>query len=76
MIYVLKIIWDYRGAAIRTYRPQYRSLSAIRYLDANPLPTRSTLFSTLGMGALHLMGNASRACLHGQHLLSNKHFAS
>jgi hypothetical protein len=24
MIYVLKIIWDYRGAAIETYRPQYR----------------------------------------------------
>jgi hypothetical protein len=47
MIYVLKIIWDYRGAVIGTYRPQYRPLSAIRYLDANPLPTRYTLFSTL-----------------------------
>jgi hypothetical protein len=47
MIYVLKIIWDYWGAAIETYRPQYRSLSAIRYLDANPLPTCDTLFSTL-----------------------------
>jgi hypothetical protein len=47
MIYVLKIIWDYWGAAIGTYRPQYRPLSAIRYLDVNPLPTRNTLFSTL-----------------------------
>jgi hypothetical protein len=47
MIYVLKIIWDYWGAAIGTYRPQYRPLSAIRYLDANPLLTRNTLFSTL-----------------------------
>jgi hypothetical protein len=47
MIYVLKIIWNYWGAAIGTYRPQYRPLSAIRYLDANPLPTRNTLFSTL-----------------------------
>jgi hypothetical protein len=47
MIYVLKIIWDYRSVVIGTYRPQYRSLSAIRYLDANPLPTRYTLFSTL-----------------------------
>jgi hypothetical protein len=46
MIYVLKIIWDYRGAAIGTYRPQYRPLSAIRYLDVNPLPTRYTLFIT------------------------------
>jgi hypothetical protein len=35
------------GAAIGTYRPQYRPLSAIRYLDANPLPTRYTLFITL-----------------------------
>jgi hypothetical protein len=35
------------GAAIGTYRPQYRPLSAIRYLDANPLPTRYMLFSTL-----------------------------
>jgi hypothetical protein len=35
------------GAAIVTYRPQYRPLSAIRYLDANSLPTRYTLFSTL-----------------------------
>jgi hypothetical protein len=25
------------GAAIGTYRPQYRPLSAISYLDANPL---------------------------------------
>jgi hypothetical protein len=47
MIYVLKIIWDYRGAVIGTYRPQYRPLSAIRYLDVNPLPTRYTLFSSL-----------------------------
>jgi hypothetical protein len=37
------------GAAIGTYRPQYRPLSAVRYLDANPLPTRYTLFSTLAM---------------------------
>jgi hypothetical protein len=35
------------GVAIETYRPQYRPLSAIRYLDVNPLPTRYTLFSTL-----------------------------
>jgi hypothetical protein len=35
------------GAAIGTCRPQYRPLSAIRYLDANPLPTRYTLFITL-----------------------------
>jgi hypothetical protein len=49
MIYVLKIIWDYWGAAIGTYRPQYRPLSAIRYLDANPLPTCNTLFSTLSI---------------------------
>jgi hypothetical protein len=47
MLYVLKIIRDYRGAAIGTYRPQYRPLSAIRYLDANPLPIRNMLFSTL-----------------------------
>jgi hypothetical protein len=47
MIYVLKIIWDYWGAAIGTYRPQYRLLSAIRYLDVNPLPIRNTLFSSL-----------------------------
>jgi hypothetical protein len=47
MIYVFKIIWDYQSAAIGTYRPQYRPLSVIRYLDANPLPTRNTLFSTL-----------------------------
>jgi hypothetical protein len=40
---MLKIIWDYWDAAIETYRP----LSTIRYLDANPLPTRNTLFSTL-----------------------------
>jgi hypothetical protein len=40
------------GAAIGTYRPQYRPLSAIRYLDVNPLPTRYTLFSTL-MGVHH-----------------------
>jgi hypothetical protein len=49
MIYVLKIIWDYWGATIGTYRPQYRMLSAISYLDANPLPTRNTLFSTLAI---------------------------
>jgi hypothetical protein len=36
------------GAAIGTYRPQYRPLSAIRYLDVNPLPTRYTLFISLG----------------------------
>jgi hypothetical protein len=47
MIYILKIIWDYRGAAIGTYRPQYHPLSVIRYLDVNPLTTRYTLFSTL-----------------------------
>jgi hypothetical protein len=47
MIYVLKIICDYRGVAIETYRPQYRPLSTIRYLNVNPLPTRNTLFSTL-----------------------------
>jgi hypothetical protein len=35
------------GAAIGTYRPQYRPLSAIRCLDVNPLSTRYTLFSTL-----------------------------
>jgi hypothetical protein len=35
------------GATIGTYRPQYRPLSAIRYLDVNPLPTRYTLFITL-----------------------------
>jgi hypothetical protein len=35
------------GAAIGTYRPQYRPLSAIRYLDVDPLPTRYTLFITL-----------------------------
>jgi hypothetical protein len=33
--------------AIGTYHPQYRPLSAIRYLDANPLSTRYTLFITL-----------------------------
>jgi hypothetical protein len=31
---------------IGTYRPQYRPLSAIRYLDVNPLLTRYTLFIT------------------------------
>jgi hypothetical protein len=35
------------GAAIGTYRSQYRPLSAIRYLDVNPLPTRYTLFISL-----------------------------
>jgi hypothetical protein len=35
------------GASIGSYRPQYRPLSAIRYLDVNPLPTRYTLFITL-----------------------------
>jgi hypothetical protein len=35
------------SVVIRTYRPQYRPLSAIRYLDANPLSSRCTLFSTL-----------------------------
>jgi hypothetical protein len=52
MIYILKIMWDYRGVVIGTYRPQYRPLSAIRYLDVNPLPTRYTLFSTLGRNKL------------------------
>jgi hypothetical protein len=48
------------GAAIGTYRPQYRPLSAIRYLDVNPLPTRYTLFIILvwiqqsNHAALHL----------------------
>jgi hypothetical protein len=36
------------GAAIGTYRPQYRPLSAIRYLDVNSLPIRYTLFISLG----------------------------
>ena len=31
------------GAAIGTYRPQYRPISVICYLDTNPLPTRYTL---------------------------------
>jgi hypothetical protein len=35
------------GAAIGTYRPQYRPLSAIRYLNANSLPTHYMLFITL-----------------------------
>jgi hypothetical protein len=35
------------GAAIGTYRLQYRPLSTIRYLNANPLSTRYTLFITL-----------------------------
>jgi hypothetical protein len=35
------------GAVIGTYRPQYRPLSTIRYLDVNPLPTRYTLFITV-----------------------------
>jgi hypothetical protein len=35
------------GVAIGTYHPQYRPLSAIRYHDVNPLPTRYTLFITL-----------------------------
>jgi hypothetical protein len=34
------------GDVIGTYRPQYRPLSAIRYLDINPLPTSYTLFIT------------------------------
>ena len=37
------------GAAIGTYRPQYRPLSVIRYLDTDPLQTRYTLFITLIM---------------------------
>jgi hypothetical protein len=41
------------GAAIGIYRPQYRPLSAIRYLNANPLPTRYTLFSTLSLAHTH-----------------------
>jgi hypothetical protein len=39
-------------AAVGTYRPQYRPLPAICYLDTNPLPTRYTLFITLLMGDL------------------------
>jgi hypothetical protein len=35
------------GVTIRTYRPQYRPLFAIRYLKVNPLPTRYTLFISL-----------------------------
>jgi hypothetical protein len=35
------------GVAIGTYRLQYRPLSAIRYLDVKPLPTRYMLFITL-----------------------------
>jgi hypothetical protein len=35
------------SAAMGTYHPQYRPLSAIRYLNANLLPTRYTLFITL-----------------------------
>jgi hypothetical protein len=35
------------GAAIETYHPQYRLLSAILYLDANPLKTCYTLFIIL-----------------------------
>jgi hypothetical protein len=35
------------GAAIETYHPQYNPLSAIRYLDVNPPPTRYMLFITL-----------------------------
>jgi hypothetical protein len=35
------------NVAIGTYHPQYRPLSAIRYLDVNPLPTRYTLFISL-----------------------------
>jgi hypothetical protein len=34
-------------ATVGTYRPQYRPLPAICYLDTNPLPTRYTLFITL-----------------------------
>jgi hypothetical protein len=48
------------GATIGTYRPQYRPLSAIRYLDVNPLPTRYTLFITLCVGAF-LGGEACRS---------------
>jgi hypothetical protein len=54
------------GVAIGTYRPQYRPLSAIRYLDANSQPTRYTLFSTLilakdqgVLGITHLSLNMS-----------------
>jgi hypothetical protein len=35
------------NTTIGTYRPQYHPLSAIRYLDVNPLSTRYTLFITL-----------------------------
>jgi hypothetical protein len=35
------------GATIGTYRPQYRPLSTIHYLDVNPLTSRYTLFITL-----------------------------
>jgi hypothetical protein len=59
MIYVLKIIWNYRGVAIGTYHPQYRPLSAIRCLDANLLPTRYTLFSTLATTNEREMGETS-----------------
>jgi hypothetical protein len=38
------------GAVIGTYRPQYRPLSVIRYLDVNSLPTRYTLFNSLFEG--------------------------
>jgi hypothetical protein len=47
------------GAAVGTYRPQYRPLSAIRYLDVNPLPTRYTLFIILPVSQILL----SKLCL-------------
>jgi len=42
------------GVAIGTYRPQYRPLSVIRYINPNPLPTRYTLFITVIAAALPL----------------------
>jgi hypothetical protein len=46
------------GAAIGTYRPQYRPLFAIRYLDVNPLPTRYTLFITLFVSGVAFVQNS------------------
>jgi hypothetical protein len=42
------------GATIGTYCSQYRPLSAIRYIDANPLPTRYTLFITSAPNLQHI----------------------
>jgi hypothetical protein len=46
------------GVAVGTYRPQYRPLYAIRYLNINPLPTYYTLFISLPPGE-------GRASSHG-----------